>query len=84
MCEGGLIMKILKIFFSRFTIIALLIIIQVAVTLGLFWYLQERFFYVNVVIIVLSVFLLLHIMNKEGNPSHKIPWIILILLHGCF
>ncbi len=72
-------MKILKIFFSRFTIIALLIIIQVAVTLGLFWYLQERFFYVNVVIIVLSVFLLLHIMNKEGNPSHKIPWIILIL-----
>ncbi len=73
-------MKFFKIIFGRFAITGLLLLIQVIATLGLFWYLQDKFFYVYVVFYILSLLILLHIVSKDGNPSYKIPWIILILL----
>ncbi len=73
-------MKIIKALFSRFTLISLSIILQVAFFLVLVALLNEYYIYFNIGATVLSIIALLSLLNKNGNPNHKIPWMIVVLL----
>lgn len=71
--------KALNIIFGRFTVVALLLVLEFALmflathTLGeysIVFYIGER---------VLAVVAILYLVNKPGNPAMKLTWIVLIM-----
>ena len=74
-------MKLLKSIFSRWVIISLLILIQIALFCGITFFFYSQYLYFIIVCEILSILALLGLLAKvDENPNHKIPWIIIILL----
>ena len=70
---------IAKIFFSRIFWVAIAIIIEISwVFVGIRW-LQEVNTAINSLMVAISLFVVLLIVNKSANPSYKLAWTILIL-----
>ncbi len=65
---------------SRFVIIALLIIIQFFWLVMVFYKFSYKFTYANYAIRVVAVLVVLHIVNRNMNPNNKLLWTFLILL----
>lgn len=76
--------NLIKVMFSRVFIIAILLLFQVAVLIGVSLFLSEYFLYFHIFFILISVCIVLYIVNKNDEPSFKIPWIILILVFPIF
>lgn len=72
--------KLAKILLSRLFIISFLIVLQVAIILFAVFYLNEQYVYYKYFCIALSIVITFLILNRDTNPSTKIPWIILVLL----
>ena len=72
-------MKFLKRLFSRFVITSIFILVQTFLAIYFFNKLAEKYIYVFFAANFLSYILLLFILNKNGSPSYKIPWILFIL-----
>lgn len=73
-------MRFLKIFFSRFFIVAVAIILQLLVLItATFWltsyYLWIKYFFVGLGTIVFFV-----VLNKDKPASFKLPWMAIVLL----
>ncbi len=71
--------KICRMFFSRYAISAIAILIQVAVMVYLFITAAAEGFYISLASMLLSIFAFLSLVNKETNPEYKIPWSFIIL-----
>ena len=73
-------MKFLKRLFSRFVITSIFILVQIFIAIYFFNELAEKYIYVYFAANILSYILLLFILNKNGSPSYKIPWVLFILI----
>lgn len=77
-------MKIFKPLMSRVIIVVMLILIQVLWGLSLLTKLTEYSDELNIVLAIISVFVVLYIINKADNPAYKLAWTIPILLFPLF
>lgn len=71
--------RILKFIFSRKAVIFLLLIAQLLILIGSFFWLTEYYRVINLVFLVLSLVLVCYILNLDENPAYKIAWIIPLL-----
>lgn len=69
---------------SRFVLIALLIIVQFFWLVTVFYKFSYRFTYANYLIRIVAVVVVLHIVNRSINPNNKLLWTFLILLSPVF
>lgn len=67
----------LDVVFGRFTIIAILLVLEIAL---LVWGANEVGHYVNLAARVLSVAVIFYLVNENGSPAYQIAWIILVLV----
>lgn len=81
---GKVIKKIKKLLFSRALIIGLLIACQIFILLLFILRLSGYFAVLYGVFMVLSSIVALVVVNKEGNPSYKLAWIIPIMMFPLF
>lgn len=73
-------MKVLKAIFSRWVIISLLILIQIAFFCLILFIASSEYVYVSLICDVISLLVLLKLISVDENPNHKIPWIIVLLI----
>lgn len=73
-----MIKKILKMATSRVVITAFFILLQLGWFLLLFLKLAQYATWINTGMIILSIIIETYIINKSGNPSYKILWILFI------
>ncbi len=69
-----------RLLFSRFTIIALAIILQALAIWIVFYKVASLWRWGQAVAYVLGLLLLLHIINKDNAAVYKLPWTIVCLL----
>ncbi len=64
----------------RFIITALLLLLQVGLIGFIAKYIFENVYWAYVLFEFLSIFSVIYIVNRRGNPSYKIMWVAFILL----
>ena len=64
----------------KYVILALIILLQLTFFIACIAVLSNKFFFIYTILQVLGIIIVLFILNKGGNPSFKINWIIFILL----
>lgn len=69
-----------SILFSRAVMTAFLILIQLLILLLFIVKLSNYFAFLYVFFIVLSLLMGLYVINRPGNPSYKMAWVLLIVL----
>ena len=72
--------KIFKILFSRFAIVAFLIILQFILLAFLLYYIGEKFVYLTLLFDFITLIVIIFIINRTQPPSTKIPWIIVLAI----
>lgn len=72
--------KIINLVLGRFTIIALLIILQFAWLFAVLYQFSYQFTYANLAIRAIAILVVLYIANRWINPSNKLSWAFLILV----
>lgn len=72
-------MRLLKQLFSKFFIVALLILLQVTLIVVLFYVLNALFAPIIIIELFIAFLVVLYIINKDELPEFKVPWLILIL-----
>ncbi len=70
--------KVVGFIFSRFTIVSLILLLQLAALVILFYSYHEYYYLLYLFNLVLSFSILLYIINDSINPSYKIIWIMSI------
>ena len=73
-------MRLLKLLFSRFTLIALAILAQLVLLFVFIFSFTEYFIYFQIASSVLAFLILLRIINKPTNPSLKVGWLVVVLI----
>lgn len=76
-------MKLLRILFGRFFIVALLVLLQIAFFVTSVLYLDKvtpYYYYIQLGFSVIGVFLVLVLMNRQVNPNYIVPWIVILLV----
>jgi cardiolipin synthase len=76
--------KTLKVLTSRKVITGVLILVQIAWLVILFWGLLENNAWLGTVSGLLSVLIILFIVNKSDSPAYKIGWILFIMVLPLF
>lgn len=76
--------KLLYYLFHRTALVALLLILQVALFGVAIVRFSDYFVYFYFLCVLLSVFVVLHIVNSGEEPGYKIAWIVPILLFPVF
>ena len=71
-------MRLLKQLFSKFFIVALLLILQVALICIFFYLLNVLFAPFIIIELIIGLLVVLYIVNKDDQPEFKVPWLILI------
>ncbi len=72
--------RILKLLFSRLSITAILIILQISILVVWIWNLSEDFIYLYIFSLIIGLIMTIYIVSRPDNPSFKLAWIIPILL----
>lgn len=70
--------------FSRFGLIAVLLVVQVAVVFGIFEWFNAFLPHIYGGSVLLSVFMVLLVLNSKHDPTSKITWLIVIMLLPVF
>lgn len=68
------------IIFSRTTIVIVLLVLQILIFLGMIRFLEDYKTLTYVAFIIISVFAVIKIINRKGNPAFKMAWIIPIMI----
>lgn len=68
----------------RITISALLVIIQLVMLFSVIYGVNGKSIFAYVLTMILGIFTVIFIINRRGNPDHKIAWIIFILVLPVF
>ena len=76
--------KFLSFVTHRTVLVALLLLLQVGLFAAAILRFSEYFLYVYLICVVISLFAVLHIVNKKSDPGYKIAWIVPILLVPMF
>lgn len=76
--------KFIKVLFSPITIIALLLVVQAVVLVGMFWKLQKYFTFYYAILTLVSLLVVLYIIVRPDNPAIKLAWCVPILLVPVF
>ena len=76
--------SILSLVFSRLGLILLLLIIQIALIIGIFWRFEEFLPHIYGVAVVFSVCMTVYLLNTKIDPTAKITWLIVIMLLPVF
>lgn len=76
--------KLLKIFTSRPFSVAVLILLQLFFMMSLVYQAGSLNQTLNLFFMVLSYLMVVYVINKQGNPSFKLAWCILILILPIF
>ena len=71
---------ILSFVFSRATVLAVLLLGQLAIFALMITYLRDYATYINAAFMILEVVTVIFIINSKSNPAFKITWILLIFL----
>ncbi len=66
--------------FNRIGLVAIAILVQILIMLGLLTRLYEYFPLIQVFMFGLSIVVLLNIVNRDMPPETRIPWIIVVLM----
>lgn len=69
-----------KIFFNRFIIIAMMLLIELFIILVSVTYFNTYFSLTKILGTILSVSIFLHIINRKQIPEFKLPWLFLMLV----
>ena len=69
---------ILSLIFSRFFVIALLVVIELAVVLLPLIFLQDRYPVVIAVLMILTLAMLIYLFNSRMDPTAKLTWMLII------
>ena len=69
---------------TRIIISAILLMVQLALLAWGVFSLSEHFFAIYVTSEIIAVITVIYIINRRGNPSYKIAWIVFILLVPVF
>lgn len=77
---GQKLLTFLKLLFSRYLIILILFILQVAFIWLVVSLLQQQYWWVRLGFYAVETIIFFHIMNKKESPDFKIPWLILFFL----
>ncbi|MEE0420754.1 MAG: cardiolipin synthase [Lachnospiraceae bacterium] len=72
------------ILFGRTVVVIVLLLLQIALLFVGYGLLNEYVYFLNTVLTVLGILLVVHIINKSGDPGFKLVWIILILASPVF
>lgn len=76
--------RLVKLLTSKALIVAVLILLQL-VALGFsITYLASFYAYLNTFLLCVSIAITIYVINRPGNSSYKIAWIILILVFPLF
>ena len=76
--------KLLKLLMSRFSVVSVLILIQLFVMLLSVFYLSRNYAFISAIFWLLGFVMILGIINKHTNPTVKLPWALLIALVPVF
>lgn len=76
--------KLLKLLMSRFSVVSVLILIQLFVMLLSVFYLSRNYAFISAIFWLLGFVMILGIINKHANPAVKLPWALLIALLPVF
>ncbi|MEG2306285.1 MAG: cardiolipin synthase [Erysipelotrichaceae bacterium] len=76
--------KFLNFIRSKLFIIAMLILLQLAILLGIVLFLSEYFVSIYFLLIILSVIMSVYVINKNDNPSYKLAWVVMIMAAPIF
>jgi cardiolipin synthase len=76
--------KVLKVLFSRIATMALLLTIQIAVLIWLILKLRSSFLFLYSLFGILSLIVVFFITSQRSNPSHKLAWVIPIMVFPVF
>ena len=69
---------------TRIILSGILLLLQLLLLFGLLYDFAEQYAFAYTLSMVLGVLTVIIILNRKGNPDHKIPWIIFILLLPIF
>lgn len=72
-------MKRVKVFFSRFAIFSISIILQVSIIIILLEKLNKYSIYISLFLTFISVLFSFNILNRKMNPDYKVPWLMIVL-----
>lgn len=72
-------MRLLKQLFSKFFVVALLLVLQVCAITAIFYLLNKYFAPFIIVELLVGIIVVLYIINKDDVPEFKVPWLILVL-----
>lgn len=73
-----------RIVFGRTSFVILFLLIQLGILFGCFYWLSSYMVYIYGSFTLLGAAVVIYIMNKPGNPSYKLVWMIPILLIPVF
>ena len=76
--------RLIKIIFSRITLVGVLLCVQLAFFLLLVFHWTSLFRYVNISLTVISLLVVGYIVNKNDSPEFKLAWCIPILMFPIF
>lgn len=71
---------LLSLVFSRFLIIVLLLVMQVALLVGIYGWLNEYVSYFSVVMAVFTLLMIIYLFNCEMDAAAKLTWMFMIAL----
>lgn len=77
-------MKLLRFLFSRLALTILVLLVQFAILLFLFYYLSSLGPWIYFSMILLSVIIVIWILSKNEKPTFKMTWVLLIMLIPIF
>lgn len=69
-----------SIIFGRSVIVSIMILAQIAMLIFGLAFLSEYFFSMYWIMAVVGFFVVIHIINRKGNPAFKLAWIVPVLL----
>ena len=76
--------KLISMLTSRVVIIGFLIVLQLVWFVILFLRLTQYATWINITFVGLSLAIELYIINKSGNPSYKILWMLFTVRFRCW
>lgn len=70
--------------FSRFGVILLLFLVQVAILFSVFMWFRDLQPYISALMTTFSVVMVLYLLNSRFDPTAKITWLVIIMLMPVF
>ncbi|MCI6012408.1 MAG: phospholipase D-like domain-containing protein [Firmicutes bacterium] len=75
---------LLNVLFGRTTVILLMLLIQIGMIMAVYHWLEQYVTYFYIISIAVALCVCLHILNKAGDPTVKLTWMIIVMAMPVF